>query len=215
MPRATLQDYVKAIDLIRKMSAKPVGSETPIKITQFCGDHGVRDNLFRVLQELGAIEFVIGVKREGSIFAWTHRKAENESDSQLASRVMARISEISKKYYTKWTKDQKAQIPRKVTFKEQARGLTIKAGADGLQITTARPEVAAVFATATPQEEVEVAAPQEVQEVNITPAAQPTSRHSHLSLLLEGSLTKEELIQKLGVLLNDSTITSFKLEVQY
>lgn len=218
MPRATLEAYIKAIDMVRKMSAKPVGSEVPIKITQFCDDHGVRDTLFTVLKELGAIQTEISVRREGTIFSWIYKQAENESRTHLASRVMDYMSQSYKKYYKEYKK-KKNPIPPKVTFKDKhtTQGLTIKAGADGVHVkfTQEKDPVKAAQLTESQPEVIELASVAEVAQIETQHREAPKSLHQSLQFSINGSLTKSDLMKKLEVLIDEQVITSFSVEIKY
>ncbi len=215
MPRATLENYHKAICLIRKMAAKPIGSEIPIKKTQFSSDHGVRDNIFRVLEELKAIEPLVSEHREGTIFAWVYKQASNEGDAQLASRVMALMSEKGKKYYEQY-KDkgkgkEKPHTPPVVKSIEPPRGLTIKAGSNGVVVSTKKPEPVVKEIATVP--EVAVAAPEPIVQVEEKNTIQTS--HKAMTFTLEGSLSKEDLLRKIGILLEDQPISRFSIDVQY
>ena len=217
MPRATLENYVKANALLRKMAAKPVGSEIPIKITQFCGDQGVRDNLFTVLRELKAIEPVIGEKREGTIFSWTYKQASNEGDTALATRVMAVMAEKARAYYDNWAAKQKDKPKATTKTPPKSNGLTIKAGADGVNIRTKETPAPVAHPAPGPVEvqapvAVEVQAPVAV-EVQAAPAAPKQARS--LSLSMEGVFNKEDLLRRIQALIDDQEITSFSLDVKY
>jgi hypothetical protein len=226
-PRATLEDYMKSISLIKKMSAKPVGSETPIKITQFCDDHGVGDNLFSILTKIGAIESVITEKREGTIFAWLYKKAENEPESGLASKVMDYRSDLGKNYYSTYVKKGKTvkgeEVKRDKKFTTQ--GLTIKAGADGINIKTKKPEGLVIEEEVemvdlpvqeTPREEMvrisEYRVPGPKEE---TVAPTPHKQARSLNFSIEGILSKTDLFKKLEALIDDQELTSISLEVKY
>jgi hypothetical protein len=230
MSKTTVQNYQEAIKLIRKMCAKPVGSETPIKLTQFCGDHKVSDSLFQVLQKLKVIEPVVSAKREGTIFGWIYNQASNESDTHLAFRVQEFMSQKGKEYYKTWKKKNKEvpHIPPTIVSKspEASRGLTIKAGADGVKVITKGPteQVAIAHDVIEPEEPIVAPDPVQVEEQVQSPSQEanqtnsrpePQSRHKSLSFQLEGAITKEDLIQKIQILLNDDTISSFKMDVQY
>lgn len=222
--RATLEDYMKSISLIKKMSAKPIGSETPIKITQFCDDHGVGDNLFTILTKIGAIEPVIGEKREGTIFSWIYKKAENEPESGLASKVMDFRSQLGKDYYTNYVKKGKTvsgESPKKIK-KFTTQGLTIKAGSDGVSIKTTGKEAHTEEVIDTSREylvhEIEAAPAPETEaapapEREYAPITQKRTRS--VDFTMEGVFSKADLFKKLEALIDDQEISSISLAVKY
>ena len=222
--RATLEDYMKSISLIKKMSAKPVGSETPIKITQFCDDHGVGDNLFSILTKIGAIEAVITEKREGTIFAWLYKKAENEPESGLASKVMDYRSDLGKNYYNTYVKKGKTvkgeEVKRDKKFTTQ--GLTIKAGSDGVSIKTTGKEVHTEEVIDTSREylvhEIEESKAPETEAapapgMGSAPISQKRTRS--VDFTMEGVFSKADIFKKLEALIDDQEISSISLAVKY
>ena len=188
--------YMSAIDLVKRMSAKPIGKEVPIKVTHFCKDHKLDVRFFRILKELKIITPEIGEPKEGTIFSWTHKEASNESNSFLATRVTNEIYKLNQagyikvsdpKYKTKkakkdWKEEERKRKQEETLKKSRQKGLT-----ETIMIATPAPVAVEEF----------------------------TLQHSSFSFGLSGTLSKKELLSKMEALINDMEITKFSIEVQY
>jgi len=77
------QRYYAAIEKLKLLCK----SEIAIKRTEFCTENKIQSNFFSILKKINAIEEVISSHREGVIFNFIYKKAENENILFLADRV--------------------------------------------------------------------------------------------------------------------------------
>ena len=188
-----LERYMRALKLIQGMCEKQV----PIKKSQFLQDHKLSAFFWAGLEALGITKEEIGYKREGTIFTWTHKKADNESESWLANKLCGWITETNRKSHEIYADPKRIKKRTIRNWKEQQKIISKTQPASKEIIIEAPTPL-----PAPPQEQTPI--PQEEKAV-----------HTLMSLHLNGHLSKKELMEKLTILINDTPIASFKLEVQY
>ena len=198
-----LQEYGKALTLLKGMVEKMV----PIKKTQFLADHTLSANFFRLLEEMGVITLLpdISNRKEGYRYDWHYRKADNETDSHLALRLTGRITEEARKAHVYYTTDAYKKKKAISDYKkdEKARNLKLKE----------EKEKARLLATATKREETKIEKGETETILLDKPDKKPS--HAQASFQITGDLSREELIQKIELLILNTTISSFKVEVAY
>lgn len=87
------QRYHEAIEKLKLLCK----SEIAIKRSEFCTQNKIQSNFFSILKKINAIEEVISSHREGVIFNFIYKKAENENILFLADRVCYLVREYQQK----------------------------------------------------------------------------------------------------------------------
>jgi hypothetical protein len=96
------QRYFNAIEKLKELCEK----EVAIKTSYFCNDMKINTSFFSVLLKLNAIQKVISEHKEGTIFKFTYKRAENESIHFLSTRVCDCISTYQKIHHQDRIKQQ-------------------------------------------------------------------------------------------------------------
>ena len=192
--------YKSAIDLVKKMCSKPIGSEIPIKVTHFVKDHKLNGSFFKVLESLNIIKTEVSAHKEGTIFSWIHKPASNEPDTFLATRVSGALYEINHTFWKNYNSPEAKKKRAKQEFKESTKRKTLTQSPiiQPSTIIQAEPELLMV-------------------DTHSTESQQPdtTDTHSTIKFNITGKLTKKAILAQLEVLLQEQTITSFSIEATY
>jgi hypothetical protein len=77
------QRYFNAIEKLKELCE----NEIAIKTSYFCQEMQVANSFFSVLKKIKAIQEVIAEHKEGTIFKFIHKRADNESVYFLSTRV--------------------------------------------------------------------------------------------------------------------------------
>jgi hypothetical protein len=106
------QRYYEAIEKLKSLCK----SEIAIKRTEFCTENKIQSNFFSILKKINAIEEIISSHKEGVIFNFIYKKAENENILFLADRVCYIVREYQ----------QTKNLERNRSNKEQQQQNTIQ-----------------------------------------------------------------------------------------
>ena len=201
-----LNRYTKAIKLLKEMIEKSVA----IKKTHFLKDHKLSAFFFHGLEAIGAIKEEIGYHREGVLYSWHYKQADNEQDSFLATRICNWITDSNRQYRESKAqplalKDRKNKVIKK--WKDEQKEIHGKDSPNGtplVPISESRIHVGSTESILVDGEK----APQPQPIKNIT-------TQTLLTLNIVGHLTKAELLAKLSILIEEAPVTSFKIEVAY
>jgi hypothetical protein len=197
--RLDVEVYHKALTMLKSMIEKMV----PIKKTQFCTDRKVAARFFKHLQDIGAITPLkeVSAHREGTRFDWTYNKASNEAETALASRIIGLIYQDNVDAHAYYSSDKYKRKKAQKEYKESEKEKNLRLAEEKKQRELPKQ-------TATPTPTTETIPVEEKPEPHKPP-------HKAISFNLSGDLTKEELLEKIGFLITEATITSFKVEVSY
>jgi hypothetical protein len=201
--------YKHALELLREMIKK----EEVIKKTPFVSRYKLHGSFFTILTDFNIIKEVATEHREGSLFEWTHKKADNELDSFLPTRIMdeahRRTTDYNKSYYSKEAKDKRV----KKQWEREQKAKNLEKAIINNKTATTKPVVVEIPVSETK--------PEDILTINMPSIPSTESAHQQknstlsLSLSLTGTLTKEELMKKLELLIENHPISSFKVEVAY
>lgn len=221
-----LQKYLDAIKKVRGFCQRGM----PIVKTEFIRDNQLTPTFFRVMQDLGMIKEEVSTLRNGTIFSWIYKQADNEQDSSIASKATDRIFEINRSAYAKYSTPEWQERAKKRKLEKMK-----KEAAKTKPVTIFKglhEQVATVAKTAVKQEEkVVVSAPTEVvmvesepahieqQEINFSPvretSIETSSKVANTQFSLSGQFSKEEMMKKIMALVDEGNITNFSIEVKY
>jgi len=104
------QRYFNAIEKLKELCEK----EVAIKTSYFCNEMQVANSFFSVLKKIKAIQEVIAEHKEGTIFKFIHKRAENESIHFLSTRVYDIIRTYQKTRHIERTKQLQKEKQHKV-----------------------------------------------------------------------------------------------------
>jgi len=218
-----IQKYWDAIKKIQTACERGL----PIKRSEFIQENELTPTFFKVLVELNVVEELVTTQRDGSMFTWIYKKADNESDSKIASRVTDTIFEINQTAYKKYSspewqeKARRRKLERLKKETSKSKPVTIFKGLHEQKVTvptTAHKEEKPVVVKA-PVEVVIVETPDLVEEVVFEPIREtPTeipTKISNINFSISGEYSKEEMMRKITALIDEGQITSFSISVEY
>ena len=208
-----LQKYLDAIRLIKKNSIEG----NPMKMTDFLNKFELNKTLFRIMEELKYIKVKSQGRSEGTIFEW-YNQPSNFSYSSVAMKVVDRLQEDGRKIYTKynspeWKAKRKIkEIPPRIVSKTpinriQKEEIPIE---NNPIINT---EILVNKSTET-QPDIFIPVPQ----LNSPAIQEPIKKVKELkSEIFEcmGNFSKDEMIKKLSRIIEDESISSFKITLEY
>lgn len=194
-----LERYIDALNALQKN----VNDVTPIKKTEFCKTHSVDTRFFQALEALNIVEELGSSHRGGTIYDWKHKRASNEPESYLATRVTGYLYDLNHSAHLHYTSDEYKL--KKFKREHKAKEREAKQSLKPKPVVITEPEVIIMEApTELPSSEERPVAPTELQ-----------ATHKSASFHFEGGLDKAELIRKITLLIEDLPIASFSLAIQY
>lgn len=220
-----IQKYWDAIKKIKDASDRGL----PIKKAEFIQENELTPTFFKVMVDLKVVKELVTSHRDGTMFTWIYKKADNETDSKIASRVTDTIFEINQAAYKKYSspewqeKARRRKLERLKKESSKSKPVTIFKGLHEEKVTVA---------TIAPKEEkpVVVKAPVEVviveteiadllgevvfEPIRETPTEFPT-KISKTEFSISGEYSKEEMMRKIMALVDEGQIASFSISVEY
>ena len=202
----------------------------PIKKTAFITEHKLDARIFKVMEEMGILEVMGASKLGGTIYDWKYTKASNATATHLATRVTAAIYDLNQQAYAHYNSEEYRKKKAKKDFKEQERERALAPHAKDCRCSVCRMKghtpLEQLIAQTKDHDAIhlDVAPIIEYQEpiaieqpVIEQPAPEPKKELTHktVNFKLEGDLTKEEIIEKLGILLSNKPISAFEISVIY
>lgn len=218
-----IQKYWDAIKKIKEASDRGL----PIKKVEFIQENELTPTFFRVMVDLKVVKELVTTIKDGTMFSWIYKKADNETDSKIASKVTDAIFEINQAAYKKYSSpewQEKAKKKRLEKLKKdvaKSKPVTIFKGLHEEKAvvapTVVREEPQTIVKA--PVEVVMVENPVVVEDPVFEPiqstSTERVSKVSRTEFSISGDYSKEEMLQKIMALVDDGQISSFSLSVEY
>lgn len=211
-----LQKYHTAVLAVKDAAA----SSTPIKRTEFITKHELTPIFFRTMEELKIIKETSANNLIGSVFSWIYQQASNEADSRVTMKLTERIQEINRAAYLKYSTPEakeKARLRKIQRELDKERKVVSKKPFDGPSVVIKEAEPVVY--------EIPLSVNEDLLQDNNGPTQQEiddfNSREprkfgaSRIKFEFEGLYSRQDVIDRILALVDDGSISSFSLNVNY